>query len=717
MSSKKSLLAALVASLMCCPLAATADPIYNMLFVPDGFDATRMNNAGNVVGTFNDAAAIWTGTSVISFSATLPNSVGYAINNHNDIGGSLGNGNAFSYVNGVVHDIGALGGWYSSYVRGLNDSGVAIGVQFPQIGEGWRGFVYNNGSITEMGTFGGDWSWLNDVNNAGVAVGTASLPGPAFRNPERAVVYRNGAMQNLGTLGTGDFSEAWAINDAGQIVGWSTTSPDESATIPHPFLYQNGVMSDLGSLGGYWGHAWDINSAGVIVGDSDILTTEGFGSHAFIYLDGKMVDLNTLVDRSSGWEMVSANDVNDAQQILGTACRLGTCVKVRLDLISPIPEPSTWAMLLAGLALAGLARRVRARRLFGPLLLLSGLAPLAASADPLYTITVIPIDGDIMGINNAGQIVGGYRGRGFIWDNGQITELPTLGGPWSRATGINDNGVVIGDSASGDVTRGFVYENGNIRSVGALTYWGSSYAKDINSSGQVVGRSEDPDGPTEAFLYSNGHITSVGNLYGFGAAAYGINDHGAIVGGAWRDVNQPTAAFLYQNGTTIDLGSLGGQGSWAYAINNAGQVVGDSTVGGATLVSHAFLFSDGVMHDIGPAGVDSHAVGINNYGDVIGWYQAQIGLFGRGFLYTQGEVVDLTAALELPFNYALVEVNGINDKGQIIGEICSTDGFFCENALLTPVAAVPEPQASALLLAGLFAIGLRRRRARAPAPT
>ena len=73
--------------------------------------------------------------------------------------------------------------------------------------------------------------------------------------------------------------------------------------------------------------------------------------------NGELRDLNTLVDIEGGWQLTTAQDINDAGQILGTACRNGSCTSV---LLSPVPEPATSLMLLAGLgALLPLTRRAR----------------------------------------------------------------------------------------------------------------------------------------------------------------------------------------------------------------------------------------------------------------------------------------------------------------------------------------------------------------------
>lgn len=67
-----------------------------------------------------------------------------------------------------------------------------------------------------------------------------------------------------------------------------------------------------------------------------------------------MADLNTLIDPASGWTLFDARDINDAGQIVGTGTISGT---QHAFLLTPVPEPETYAMLLAGLAVIGVSAR------------------------------------------------------------------------------------------------------------------------------------------------------------------------------------------------------------------------------------------------------------------------------------------------------------------------------------------------------------------------
>ena len=76
-------------------------------------------------------------------------------------------------------------------------------------------------------------------------------------------------------------------------------------------------MQDLGELGGHYSNAVALNSTGTeIVGYSAISITSPT-NHAFIYRNGRMSDLNSLVPRATGWVLVAANSIDDTGVIVG----------------------------------------------------------------------------------------------------------------------------------------------------------------------------------------------------------------------------------------------------------------------------------------------------------------------------------------------------------------------------------------------------------------
>ncbi len=322
---------------------AGAAPLYTLTVLPTGFVPGQLNDAGQIVGTAGDAAAIYFGGSVTSVVLSI--SQGSGINNAGHITGSLNTfyeSEAFTLIGGTLTNLDPVvaGTGSESFGVAINDHGV-VGGNIYAGGEHLQGFVYHDGIVEHIGTFGNDYSPIAAINNSGAATGYSGYPGPVGNNYFHAFIYQNGTLQDIGTLDGIDAaidSAGTDINDLGQVAGWSGD---------RPFLYSGGSMLDLGTLGDFGGRANGLNDAGVVVGYSySSLTPGGTGAHAFLWDDGAMTDLNTLLASPGGWELTNATDINDAGQILGTACQSGSCASV---LLTPVPEPATGLMLLAGL--------------------------------------------------------------------------------------------------------------------------------------------------------------------------------------------------------------------------------------------------------------------------------------------------------------------------------------------------------------------------------
>jgi probable HAF family extracellular repeat protein len=187
-------------------------------------------------------------------------------------------------------------------------------------------------------------------------------------------------------------------------------------------------------------------------------------------------------------------------------------------------------------------------------------------------------------INTAGQVTGysytaAGAGHAFLYTNGAMTDLGTLGGSESSAYAINSAGQVTGESYPlGDQTsHAFLYGNGVMTDLGTL---GGSYASGlkINGAGKVMGNSSLPgDIDWHAFLYSDGVMKDLGTLGGSGSSAFDINSSGQVVGSSQTTNNSESHGFVYSGGAMIDLNSVIPAG-WsivdATAINDAGQILG-----------------------------------------------------------------------------------------------------------------------------------------------
>jgi probable HAF family extracellular repeat protein len=168
-------------------------------------------------------------------------------------------------------------------------------------------FIYSAGTMTDLGTLGGNFSWGTAVNTAGEVAGYSTLATGIYH----AFLVHHGHMSDLGTLEANGSSEAYGINNFEEVVGWSTATDSSGNYGQHAFLSIGGKMTDLGTLGSNYSAASGINNSHQVAGSSDLAN----GSvHAFLYASGKMTDLGTL-----GGPQSAAYAINDAGQIVGWA--------------------------------------------------------------------------------------------------------------------------------------------------------------------------------------------------------------------------------------------------------------------------------------------------------------------------------------------------------------------------------------------------------------
>lgn len=314
---------------------------------------------------------------------------------------------------------------------------------------------------------------------------------------------------------------------------------------------QGYTITDLGTPGSAQSRAYAINARGHVVG---FAATEDGHFHAFLW-DGSLHDLGTL----PGTVESNAVAINDAGQIAGVSYAFGEMT----------PHAFLWQ--------------------HGTLTRLGDFEPRAINQSGAIAGT--------MTISSNGE----WISHACLWRNGTLTDLGTLGGSHSSAVGLNDQGAVVGVSA----TTG--------------------------------------DSAMHAFIWRNGVMTDLGTLGGTNSQAYAINNNGWVVGYADTGSNQ-SHAFLCKPtqsgapGPAIDLGSPGTGFGYLYSINSAGQAVG--------LGGKPFLWQNGVVTDLGlltppnSGWIPAAATAINDSGQIAGWGMHEGNL--RAFVMTRPPAMPVT---------------------------------------------------------------------------
>jgi probable HAF family extracellular repeat protein len=395
-------------------------------------------------------------------------------------------------------------------------------------------------------------------------------------------------LKDLGTLGgpnSGTNALSVVMNNAGAVTGFAETIiPDPFPTacfnadcfVSPAFRWHNGVLTDLGSLPGGGSSFTDaINSHDQVVGFSQnglIDPVAGIPEFvATVWEDGRIINLGTL---GGGFSLATMN--NNQQQVIGCA-------------FNDIPDPfTTFTTATSGPIFYGIGfepRQLRAFRWQG-----KKLQDLGTLGGPDACAAWINERGQITGASFTNAIVNPTTSLPtldpFLWENGKMLDLGSLGGTIGLANVVNNRGQVAGLSGlAGDQTsHPFIWpgEDGKMQDLGTL---GGSFgvANAINDAGEVVGGATTAgDAAIHAFIWKQGKITDLGSVPGYNCIeAFGINSRGQVIGQAETQcmVTAGAFAFLWENGHMIDLNVFVPPGSAlqlneAKFINDAGMITG-----------------------------------------------------------------------------------------------------------------------------------------------
>jgi probable HAF family extracellular repeat protein len=288
------------------------------------------------------------------------------------------------------------------------------------------------------------------------------------------------------------------------------------------------------------------------------------------------------------------------------------------------------------------------------------------------------------------------------------------------------------------VSHTVVWQGGVLTDLGALPGGSSSFASSINERGEIVGASQngqfDPltaSPAAVAVLWENGITHNLGTLGGNQGVANAINDCGQVVGAALNAIpdafagialpgtTPPTSfaqtflfataatethAFLWSAGIMQDLGTLGGPDSTGVAVNDRGEIAGQSFTNFIANPSGVptidpFFWENGKMVDIGTfGGTYGFANGINNRGQVVGTSNLAGDLAHHAFLWDEREGLKDLGTVE---GYTASSIAyWANDAGEVVGESDSTTAsraFLWKNGVMTDLGTVAGDACSVAL--------------------
>ena len=288
------------------------------------------------------------------------------------------------------------------------------------------------------------------------------------------------------------------------------------------------------------------------------------------------------------------------------------------------------------------------------------------------------------GISELGHVVGYYQQcaighEAFLWtpQSGLTTLDRPPDTPSAEASDLNDIGGIIGtiDPPGPSGQHGFVWENGTWTMLLPDNDGLFSGAYAINNLGQVVGYRDIDAFTRNAFLWDNGLFTTIPPSFGARSLATDVNDAGDVVGWMGTSNGIDSHAFVWNDGVMMDLGLIPGSfAAQAQAINSARAILITASLQkdeSSPVLSRSFLCQDGNMTDLGVlAGFDRcSGFDLNDAFSVVGvCSKSSNPNFRRAFIWRDGAMMDLNNLIPAESGLNITWVRGINNRGQITGQ-------------------------------------------------
>jgi probable HAF family extracellular repeat protein len=352
----------------------------------------------------------------------------------------------------------------------------------------------------------------------------------------------------------------------------------------------------------------------------------------------------------------------------------------------------------------------------GHLVDLGALAPAATNNSQIYGL-----NGNGLGVGASENglidpLTGLPAEEATVFQHGHVIDLGTLGGHESFTLGVNSHGQVAGISTNTtldpfpdqqvfflpfiDETRGFVWRDGVMHDLGTL---GGPEAQSYvqNQRGQIAGWSDTNSTPNattgiptiEPFLWQRGRLTGLGSLGGTIGQVGWLNDGGEVVGISDLKGDQNAHPFLWRNGKMIDLGTPDGNFGFANYINQRGDAAGGYFASDGNF--HGILWRGRHMIDLRPVGA-AQAFGnaVNDRGQVVGNQDDSNFNEVSAALWTGGHGYDLNT-LVAPSVFQMLSADQINNQGTIFGHGVYTTSWVQNTSICAPQQAITDqPPAS-----------------------